>query len=168
MAKDKLEPCPFCGGEASDAGHIKYNHTLPDTWWEDGSPIKEAFYVNCMRCGAVSRSGIVAGYQTKAEAITAWNQRTRPTVSVDVARIREIIRENEGDLDLAGEEVFEYISSLSHLPQQPAAPDLVEAAKLYDDALDIMFDGPDESDRDMARTKWRLARQAALAQRGDA
>lgn len=76
MQKPTLLPCPFCGGEASDAGHSKYNRPLPDTTWEDGSPVTEAFFVNCMTCGAVTRGdAIVRGYQTKAEAITAWNRR---------------------------------------------------------------------------------------------
>lgn len=70
-----LKPCPFCGGGASDAGHIKYSRPLDDTSWEDGSAVLEAFYVNCMKCGAVSRAGLVGGYQTKAQAIAAWNTR---------------------------------------------------------------------------------------------
>jgi len=70
-----LLPCPFCGGEASDAGHARYSRPLDDAWWADGSPITEAFFVNCMKCGAVSRSGVSNGYQTKAEAIAAWNRR---------------------------------------------------------------------------------------------
>jgi hypothetical protein len=56
-----LKSCPFCGGKASDAGHCKYNRPLTNTWWSDG--------------GATSGSGICSGYQTKAEAIAAWNTR---------------------------------------------------------------------------------------------
>ena len=74
--QSELKPCPFCGGKASSEGHIRYGRPLDDAWWADGSKITEAFYVNCMSCGAVSRSGIVNGYQTKAEAIAAWNRRT--------------------------------------------------------------------------------------------
>ena len=71
-----LKPCPFCGGEASDSGHIRYGKPLTDVWWgDDNTPITEAFYCNCMKCGAVSHSGIVGGYRTKAEAIAAWNAR---------------------------------------------------------------------------------------------
>lgn len=79
--KDGVEllPCPFCGGEASDAGHIAYNRALDDTTWADGSPVTEAFYVNCIACGAVARSGFVGGFQTKVEAIERWNHRARPT-----------------------------------------------------------------------------------------
>lgn len=83
MSADKdgveLLPCPFCGGEASDAGHIAYNRALDDTTWADGSPVTEAFYVNCIACGAVARSGFVGGFQTKVEAIERWNHRARPT-----------------------------------------------------------------------------------------
>ena len=70
-----LKPCPWCGGEASADGHIRYSKPLSDTWWEGGVPITEAFYVNCIKCGAVSRSGLVSGYQTKVEAIERWNTR---------------------------------------------------------------------------------------------
>jgi len=72
---EELKPCPFCGGEASDAGRIRYSTPLPDTWWADGSPVTEAFYVNCIKCGASRRSGVVDGYQTQAEAVVAWNTR---------------------------------------------------------------------------------------------
>ena len=75
MVAVTLKPCPWCGGEASADGYIKYSKPLADTWWEGGAPITEAFFVNCMKCGAVSRSGLVSGYQTKAEAIAAWNTR---------------------------------------------------------------------------------------------
>jgi hypothetical protein len=70
----ELLPCPFCGGEAGH-GHIKYSRPLNDTWWADNSPITEAFYINCISCGAVCRSGIVAGFQSMAEAISKWNSR---------------------------------------------------------------------------------------------
>lgn len=76
--REALEPCPFCGGEANDTGHIRYSKPLADTWWDDDTPITEAFFVNCIKCGAVSRGSIVPGYQTKAEAIAAWNTRFHP------------------------------------------------------------------------------------------
>lgn len=89
-----LKPCPFCGGGASDTGHIKYNRALSDTWWEDGSPVTEAFFVNCMKCGAQSRSGVVGGYQTQAEAIAAWNTRAD-----NPAAFREVFGELVGALE---------------------------------------------------------------------
>lgn len=79
MTEPTLKPCPFCGGKASDNGHIKYKPALHDTWWPGDIPITESFYVNCIKCGAVARSGIVGGYQTKAEAIAAWNTRAKAT-----------------------------------------------------------------------------------------
>ena len=81
-----LLPCPFCGGEASDAGHARYSKPLPDTWWEDGSEITECFFVNCVKCGISNgRRGLVDGYQTRAEAIAAWN--TRATTADLQARL---------------------------------------------------------------------------------
>lgn len=72
----ELLPCPFCGGEASAEGRTRYNRPLADTWWEDGSEITECFFVNCIKCGISNgRAGIVGGYQTRAEAIAAWNTR---------------------------------------------------------------------------------------------
>ena len=77
-----LKPCPFCGGEASDAGHTKYSRPLDDAKWLDGSPVREAFFVNCIPCGASSRNSLFGGYQTKAEAIAAWNRRTPPATPI--------------------------------------------------------------------------------------
>src|SRR5687767_12943231 len=72
-----LRPCPFCGGEANGEGHVRYSRPLDGTWWEDGSEITEAFYVNCTKCGINNGcTGLVGGYRTKAEAIARWNTRT--------------------------------------------------------------------------------------------
>lgn len=77
----ELRPCPFCGGEASDAGHARYSRPLADTRWEDGSEITECFFVNCVKCGIDNgRPGLVGGYQTKAEAIERWNTRADSTL----------------------------------------------------------------------------------------
>jgi hypothetical protein len=70
MMEIELKPCPFCGGEASSEGRIRYLRPLDNAEWDDGSPITEAFYVSCMKCGAVARSGIIGGYRTRAEAET--------------------------------------------------------------------------------------------------
>lgn len=79
----ELKACPFCGGEGSADGHTRYSPPLDDTTWEDGSPITETFNANCVSCGATPRSGIVNGFQTKAEAISRWNARATPALSVD-------------------------------------------------------------------------------------
>jgi Lar family restriction alleviation protein len=92
-----LLPCPFCGGEASADGHIRFSRPLNDAWWPGNVPISEAFYVNCVKCGAVSRSGIVGGYQTRDEAIERWNTRAIPTPPADtdlIARLREYAEHN--------------------------------------------------------------------------
>jgi hypothetical protein len=71
---DKLLRCPFCGGEASDAGYVFYRKPCEDIAWEDGSPITEAFFCNCPACG-ISNMASNIGYRTKAQAIAAWNRR---------------------------------------------------------------------------------------------
>jgi hypothetical protein len=77
-AKEALLACPFCGGEANGDGYAKYNRPLVDTHWADGSEITECFFVNCIKCGISNgRPGLVGGYQTKAEAIAAWNLRAQ-------------------------------------------------------------------------------------------
>lgn len=78
-----LLPCPFCGGEASAEGTVRYSK-CPDVWWADGSEVLEAFYVHCVRCGA-KRTGIAGGQQTKAEAIEAWN--TRPEAAEAISSL---------------------------------------------------------------------------------
>lgn len=91
LADIVVKACPFCGGEASAEGHIRYSRPLPDTWWEDGSEITEAFYVNCIRCGiANGRAGLVGGYQTRVEAIERWNTRTDPLATL-VLEAREAL-----------------------------------------------------------------------------
>jgi hypothetical protein len=84
--KVELLPCPFCGGEASADGRVSYtdNH---EAWFADGTQVLEAFYCNCMKCGA-TRQPIVGGYQSRDLAITAWN--TRSTPIVDVTRVEKL------------------------------------------------------------------------------
>jgi hypothetical protein len=72
---DELKPCPFCGGEASGTGVVRYGRPLPDTEWLDGSPVVKAFFANCTRCGVRNGGFGAQGYQTSAEAIAAWNRR---------------------------------------------------------------------------------------------
>jgi len=72
----ELLNCPFCGGEASDTGHQKWSRPVKDTTWNDGSPITEAYFVNCMTCGVNTRGALSLGHQTRAKAIAAWNRRT--------------------------------------------------------------------------------------------
>ena len=74
----ELKPCPFCGCEASPNGRITRSHS-PDLLWRDGSEAVEAFYCNCVRCGA-KNGGIAGGYQTRDEAISHWNTRAAESV----------------------------------------------------------------------------------------
>ncbi|MES1979596.1 MAG: Lar family restriction alleviation protein [Pseudomonadota bacterium] len=68
-----LKPCPFCGGEASDTGVIRYDHKH-EAFFKDGTRITEAFFCNCISCGVTNRG--MLGHQTREKAITAWNRRS--------------------------------------------------------------------------------------------
>lgn len=82
-----IEPCPFCGGEASAAGITTYSRPQ-DSWWEDGTPVERAYFVNCLKCFATTR-GMFGGQQTREKAITAWNTRAeRSNPGADVERLR--------------------------------------------------------------------------------
>ena len=93
MTTPELLPCPFCGGEASDAGYVFYRKPCEDTVWEDGSPITEAFFCNCPKCGINNMSGHI-GYRTKAQAIAAWNTRAplSPAVLAALPEVQALIR----------------------------------------------------------------------------
>jgi hypothetical protein len=75
-----LRPCPFCGERASSEGVIRYSSN-PNTHWKDGTEVLEAFYCNCMSCGAKMGGACTGGYQTRAEAIQKWNTRVVPPES---------------------------------------------------------------------------------------
>lgn len=70
-AQEKVSSCPFCGGEASDAGEVRYDtkHAKKEGWTQS-----TFFYCNCIACGTDNK-GIV-GHRTKADAVAAWNRRT--------------------------------------------------------------------------------------------
>lgn len=70
----ELKPCPFCGGEASAHGYVRYGKPLTDVFWKGGLPITEAFFCNCIACGVTNIAGQV-GHQTREQSITAWNTR---------------------------------------------------------------------------------------------
>ena len=53
--REELKPCPFCRS---------------DNLWIDGGEYLNIFSVNCTRCG-----GRIGYFNTKAEAIAAWNSR---------------------------------------------------------------------------------------------
>jgi len=69
-----LLPCPFCGGEANPNGVARYSKDH-EAWFADGTQVREAFFVNCLKCG-VSNIGMI-GYQTRDKAVAAWNKRFR-------------------------------------------------------------------------------------------
>lgn len=67
-----LKSCPFCGGTPSPTGRVTYSENH-EAWWPDGERVREAFFVNCTRCGA-SNLGLI-GHRTPEAAIEAWNRR---------------------------------------------------------------------------------------------
>ncbi|HUS89670.1 MAG TPA: Lar family restriction alleviation protein [Desulfosporosinus sp.] len=85
---DKLKPCPFCGGEADvSIGHNGEN--------------EELIYVECVSC-----AGMANMYKYRAEAITAWNARTKdPQVAdlqAEVKRLEGEIKKLKKDMKDAG------------------------------------------------------------------
>lgn len=74
----KLLPCPFCGGEASDKGSVHYAQTRePNAWFADGTPVEDAYFCNCIKCGSTNK-GLI-GFQTIKEAVEHWNTRYEAT-----------------------------------------------------------------------------------------
>lgn len=82
--RDALLPCPFCGGEASANGHMKWSRPVEEATWDDGSPITEAFFCNCQSCGVSNIGTLSIGHQTRSAAIDAWNRRALPPTAHDV------------------------------------------------------------------------------------
>lgn len=69
MKKDKLLPCPFCGGEAS-MGTVTYDKKSEVARLNK----QQTFYgVNCIECGA-NTLGVI-GSKTEEEAVNRWNRR---------------------------------------------------------------------------------------------
>lgn len=80
-----LAACPFCGGEAEHYSYCSRHH------------------VQCRICAACEGASIVRGYDTEAEAVTAWNIRATPPVPEGSGMLEEsagLLRrllENEAD-----------------------------------------------------------------------
>ena len=89
--KVTLLPCPFCGGKASASGKTHFTLKEPDAWWNDGTPIIDAFFCNCTRCGITNQT-IVGGYQTQAMAIAEWNRRQ----ALEVHMVRYAWKDTKG------------------------------------------------------------------------
>ena len=77
LAAVPLLACPFCGGEASGTGTIKYAKTH-EAWWKDGTRITEAHFCNCMKCGVTNKG--LCGHQTPSLAVAHWNTRSQANV----------------------------------------------------------------------------------------
>lgn len=67
-----LLACPFCGGEASSAGEIRYMDTH-QAWWKDGTRVIKSYFCKCMECG-ITNQGLL-GHQAREKAIEHWNTR---------------------------------------------------------------------------------------------
>jgi len=100
-----LLPCPFCGGEASANGVTRYVKGGADAKWNDGSEVREAFFVSCVKCGG-NRRNVVGGQQTKELAIAAWNTRQPQTdaLELEIKRLREIVYRYVDPFDVVPED----------------------------------------------------------------
>ena len=65
----KLLPCPFCGGDAETAISL---YTAEDAK-EEGWAQTEFHVVICQKCEAMTKDN--PRYSSRAEAISAWNNR---------------------------------------------------------------------------------------------
>ena len=63
MAKEKLKPCPFCGGEIIRE-HQQYHGEI--------ELVGKLYQLFCVHCG-----GSVRGLKNYKEAIKAWNRRVK-------------------------------------------------------------------------------------------
>ena len=101
---NELKPCPFCGGEASDAGTIRFGESH-HAWWSDGTRILKSYYVSCIICGSSNRG--LFGHQTKQQSNDLWNQRTPDAV--------EVLKEVAGEIKVVLKEcVSDQRGSYSH------------------------------------------------------
>ena len=67
---DKLKPCPFCGGKAKIYTHIKATEYKNGVWTEYKP---EVWRVMCD--ARVDCCALLNKFDTKQEAIEAWNRR---------------------------------------------------------------------------------------------
>lgn len=65
-AKEKLLPCPFCGGRA-EMERVHWDNGMPEVYYREWT-----FYtVQCRLCGASKN------HDTESMARKAWNRRTK-------------------------------------------------------------------------------------------
>lgn len=64
----ELKPCPFCGGKAN-----AHTYNRPDNW------VAKCATEECLVSPSTKSGFGVDGYETKAEAIAAWNTRAADT-----------------------------------------------------------------------------------------
>jgi Lar family restriction alleviation protein len=64
---NKLKPCPFCGGDDTDASFSR--------GWKGGDRSKPTIAAGCYGCGAVGPDVLVNSGSGYAESTEAWNKR---------------------------------------------------------------------------------------------
>lgn len=72
VASHDLLACPFCGGEASSSGVVRYQ-PKHQAWWKDKTRITKAYFCNCLSCGTTNKG--LLGHQSPALAVKHWNTR---------------------------------------------------------------------------------------------
>lgn len=85
-------PCPFCGERASGDGKTRYSEDFAK---EQGWGQSEFYFCNCPSCG-VNNQGL-RGYETREEAIAAWNRRAAEAKAVEVD-LPDYLRFGEPDM----------------------------------------------------------------------
>jgi Lar family restriction alleviation protein len=76
--KDKLKPCPFCGGKAYISNEDCYGYEHDD------------FIVNCDECNL--QFGFASQFETEEDAVKAWN--TRKPIDKVIEQLEELVRIN--------------------------------------------------------------------------
>lgn len=85
LSEIKLNPCPFCGGEAI----LKSESCFIPTYYDpDGSNAEIVYWIRCVKCGAQTRI-----FKVEQNAVKTWNRRTQnvETKQTDKIHVNEVV-----------------------------------------------------------------------------